>query len=59
MAMFSRCPNCRSEIEINKMPTAPGKSSQAGPGERPPNTIVKCPVCGKELLPKDCYLKSP
>ncbi len=58
MGMFSKCPNCGSEVEINKMPEAPGKFSQAGPGERLPNTQVGCPICGNKFLPEDSYLKS-
>jgi endogenous inhibitor of DNA gyrase (YacG/DUF329 family) len=58
MAMFSKCPKCGTAIEINKMPEAYGKSSQAGPGERLPNTQVECPVCGNKFLPEGSYLKS-
>jgi endogenous inhibitor of DNA gyrase (YacG/DUF329 family) len=58
MGLFSDCPNCGKQVEINKMPEAPGKSSQGGPGERLPDTSVKCPTCAHEFVPKVSYLKS-
>jgi endogenous inhibitor of DNA gyrase (YacG/DUF329 family) len=58
MGMFSKCPKCGIAVEINKMPEAPGKSSQAGPGERRPDTQVECPTCGNRFLPADSDLKS-
>jgi endogenous inhibitor of DNA gyrase (YacG/DUF329 family) len=58
MGMFSFCPKCGKEVEINKFPEAPGKSSQSGPPERLANTPVTCPACGNSFRPESSFLKS-
>ncbi len=55
--MFTKCPKCGAEVEINKMPEAHRKFSQGGPHERLPNTPVACPNCKNSFSPKESYLE--
>jgi hypothetical protein len=56
MAMYTKCPKCGHDVQVNDMPEAVGKFSQGQ--SRVSGTPVECAECRTWLVPKALFLKA-